>query len=151
MTPGPDSLVWHEAAHGIVGYRLGMTVHFIDMSGLMIASPVCGLDTETVAAPDRARATGIAALAGPIGEQTLLKGRPIWRQDGEVARVAAKALAGDMPGQMALMIEWSRTAEAMLASDPAYKPLVYLLDKKRAITREEFEYTVSMADRIGSI
>ena len=148
---GPDSLVWHEAAHAIVGYRLGMKVEFIDMSGLMIASPVCGLDSETVPAPDRARATGITALAGPIGEQTLLQGRPVWRQDGEVARASAKALAATMPEQMALLIEWSRMAEAMLASDPAYKPLVHLLDAKRAITRDEFEYVVSTSDRIGSI
>jgi hypothetical protein len=143
----PAPLVWHEAAHALIGYRLGMEVQFIDMTGLLIPSPVCGLDSETVPVANRAAATGMAALAGPVGEALASGGEPRWRQDGEVARTSAKALAPDTVGQLDLLISWQRQVKAMLQADPAYKPLVHALDRIGAMTGPEVQAFIRNADK----
>jgi len=139
-----DRIVWHEAAHALVGHRLGMKVQFIDMTGLLIPSPVCGLDIDTVPEADRVRATGITALAGPVGEVYQCPGRQVvWRQDGEVARTAAKSLGGDTSEQMLQLIGWAREAHRIIDTDKAYKPLVMLLQARRMLTGAEFEEIVN--------
>lgn len=145
----PDPLVWHEAAHALVAHRVGMRVEFVDMTGLMVPSPVCGMDVETVPAARRAEATGLAALAGPVAEAMENGQAPLWRQDGKVAQDAAKALAKDQPGQMKLMMKWVRQVRAMLENDRAFKPLVYLLAKREMLTGEEVVKLVQMVDGRG--
>ena len=145
-TMSDDPIVWHEAAHALVGHRLGMHVEFIDMTGLLIPSPLCGLNVEPVPVEDRARVTGITALAGPVGESLKTGRAPAWRQDGEVARVQAKALASDMGEQMLTLIDWSRQALTMLNTDPAYRPLVAALDARRMLTGAEIAALIRTAD-----
>ena len=132
-----DALVWHEAAHAVIGHRLGFRIEFIDMTGLYIASPVCGMDVEPVPAYERARARGIAALAGPIGESFATNRTPMWRQDGAVAKVSAKALATGESEQAQLMIQWTQEARAMLNADTHYKKLVQVLAKNEMMTGRE--------------
>lgn len=129
-----DPLVYHEAAHALVAYRLGFRIEFIDMTGLMIPSPVCGMDVEPVPAYERARATGMAALAGPVGE-SIGNGRPpLWRQDGKVALVSAKALAFDAAAQANLLIQWAQEVRQMLTTDACYMPLVKVLHERQMLT-----------------
>ena len=133
-----EALVWHEAAHAIVGHRLGMTVQFIDMSGLLLPTPLCGLDEASVPEEKRTRARGIAALAGPIGEVWDTTRQPSWRQDGEVARAASKDLGGDLGEQMNRLIEWSREAKRILDDDLHYPLVAKTLEKRRTLTGDEF-------------
>lgn len=145
----PDPLVWHEAAHALVAHRMGMRVEFVDMTGLMVPSPVCGMDVETVPANRRAEATGLAALAGPVAEAMENGQAPLWRQDGKVAQDAAKALAKDQPGQMRLMMKWVKQVRHLLQNDRAFKPLVYMLAKREMLTGEEVVKLVQMVDGRG--
>lgn len=135
----PEPLVWHEAAHALVGYRLGMRVEHVDMTGAHAPCPSCGLDETTVPETERARATGLAALAGPVGE-SMANGRdPLWRDDGHVAHEAARSLAAGVDEQVELVCEWRREARRMLERDPAYVPLVHVLAERERLTGEELE------------
>ena len=135
----PEPLVWHEAAHALVGYRLGMRVQHLDMTGAHAPCPSCGLDETTVPETERARATGLAALAGPVAESMADGEPPRWREDGQVAKEAARALASDVAEQMELVLEWRREARRMLEGDPAYVPLVRVLAERERLTGEELE------------
>lgn len=145
--PAVDPLVYHEAAHAIVAYRLGFAIEFIDMTCLMIPSPVCGMNVEPVPAYERARATGMAAMAGPVGESIATGRPPVWRQDGKVALVSAKALAFDAAAQMNLMIQWAQEVREMLDADPAFLPLVKELDKKQMLTGARIKEIIASTER----
>ena len=95
LTTIKHPIIYHEAAHALVGYLVGMRVSFADMTGLTVGAPVVGLDVDPVPAPSRPRARALSALAGPIAEAMANGGHYNWRQDGKVAEIAAKALHND--------------------------------------------------------
>ena len=135
----PHPLVWHEAAHALVGHRLGMRVELVDMTGLKAPCPSCGLDETTLPEAERARAMGLSALAGPIAESMADGEPPRWREDGHVAKDAAALLTASVADQVELLQAWKREARRMLESDPAFEPLVYELAEREVMTGEDVE------------
>lgn len=120
-------IIYHEAGHALVGHEVGMRLVFADMTGLAVGCPVVGLDCDPVPAPDRPRARALAALAGPIAEARANGGKYNWRQDGEVAKVAAKALHNDDVERCSVqLIDWMAEASAMLVTHENRLKRIYL-------------------------
>lgn len=113
-----DPIIYHEAAHALVGHTVGMRLVFADMTGLTVGCPVVGLDCDPVPAMDRPRARALAALAGPIAEARANGGHYHWRQDGKVAEIAAKALHNDDIERRSLqLIEWAAEARRVIVTN----------------------------------
>lgn len=127
-----DPIIYHEAAHALVGHMVGMRLSFADMTGLTVASPVVGLDVEPVLVPQRPRARALAALAGPLAEAMQNGGRYNWRQDGKVAEVAAKALYNDdVEAVYIQMIAWAQEARVMIENHERAMDRIAIAFKRR--------------------
>jgi len=135
----PHPRVWHEAAPARVGHRLGMRVERVDTTGVFAPCPSCGLDETTNPEVRRARAVGLAALAGPVAGSLAEGAPPRWREDGNVSRVAAQVLASSAAEQSGLMREWRRELRRMLDADRSYVPLVRELAALGRLTGGEFD------------
>lgn len=150
MKPGP--IVYHEAAHALVGYLTGMRLVFADMTCLTVSSPVVGLDVDPVLAYDRPRARALTALAGPLAEAQQNGGQYNWRQDGKVAEVAAKALVqDDLEKRYAMMIEWAQESRKLLAANvKALDRIAIALKARGFIGESDLQSLVYKSIKLGS-
>ena len=122
-----EPIIYHEAAHALVGHHVGMRLVFADMTGLAVESPVVGLDCDPVPARMRPYARAVAALAGPVAEAMHNGGRYNWRQDGEVAKQSAKALHNDDIEKRSLqLIEWAQEARRIIILNETRMQRIYM-------------------------
>jgi hypothetical protein len=129
-----DSIIYHEAGHALVGYKVGMRLVFADMTGLTVGCPVVGLDVEPVAFARRPQARAMAALAGPLAEASVNSGIYNWRQDGKVAEIAAKALVqDDIEKRSVLLIKWATETRTILEQNKAALMKIYMALNGRAL------------------
>lgn len=149
------AILYHEAAHALVGHQLGMRLVLADMTGLTTGGqPVIGLDASTVPAGERPRARAVSALAGPIAEAMHnASGVYNWRQDGKVAEVAAKALHNSDTEKCAVqVIEWANEARAILSRNQgALARIVMVLGARRMMTGAELTEIVASACKRSAV